>query len=348
MKLLSGFGRAHVILALTFCLVVELAHTTYALLGDGQVSIARMLVWLVINFGIAVLALATAVATDNALGPSATTGTRLVVAMLVVSFLATLFAEGLLLLLPPQLAAALYGKEANGFVGPLHRFGYEFTKSAGWALLLIALYTMIQASRRATERLHTTRLAALAAQRNVVEADLRAMQARVDPDVLFAALCAVDEAYAGSPAEGERALDALIAFLRAALPGAGASSTVAAEVDLVRAYAGVLELVSGPSLKLDVAMAPEASTQPMPAMLVLPLARWALDGAAVARLSIAARRENGSLQISLASDVPASAGVDPSPLAGVRTRLAHLFGDRARLDASAEFGARVAIISLPA
>ena len=55
MKLFIGFGRPHVILALTFCLVVELAHTTYALLGDGKVSMARVLVWLVINFGIAVL-----------------------------------------------------------------------------------------------------------------------------------------------------------------------------------------------------------------------------------------------------------------------------------------------------
>jgi hypothetical protein len=83
-------------------------------------------------------------------------------------------------------------------------------------------------------------------------------------------------------------------------------------------------------------------------MLMLPLARWALDGASAARLSIAARRENGALEISLTSDVPAAAGADASALASVRSRLAHLFGDRARLVASAEFGARAATIFVPA
>ena len=83
-------------------------------------------------------------------------------------------------------------------------------------------------------------------------------------------------------------------------------------------------------------------------MLVLPLARWALDGAKAAALRIAARRENGALEISLASDVSPTAPDDTAQIAGVRARLAHLYGERARLEASTEFGARVATISVPA
>ena len=59
-------------------------------------------------------------------------------------------------------------------------------------------------------------LAALAAERVVLEGDLRAMQARVDPDLLFDTLLAVDRAYATSTRSGEEALDDLIGFLRAA------------------------------------------------------------------------------------------------------------------------------------
>jgi hypothetical protein len=60
----------------------------------------------------------------------------------------------------------------------------------------------------------------------LVEGDLRAMQARVDPDLLFDTLLAVDRAYAMSTLSGEEALDALIGFLRTAVKAtspAGAS-----------------------------------------------------------------------------------------------------------------------------
>jgi LytS/YehU family sensor histidine kinase len=286
---------------------------------------------------------------DNWLDESASTGKRLLLALLATALLATASVETLLALLPRPVVASLVDKHDTGFVSPLHRIAFRFSISAGWSLLLIALYSMLQASRRATTRLHATRLAALAAERGLVEADLRAMQARVEPDVLFSALLAVDQAYGRSVDAGEEALEALIAFLRAALPSeTGATSTVAAELDLVRAYAGVLELTAGPTLELDIKAEPAARTQPIPAMLVLPLARWALDGAKAAALRIAARRENGELEIALRSDVPASAGGDTTQIAGVRARLTHLYGERARLEATTEFGARVAIISVPA
>jgi Histidine kinase len=349
MKLLCGFGWRHVSIALGFSLVVELSHLTYAFIGKEELRTAVVASWFVLYLALALVGLACAVAVDNGLGESAGTGKRLLLALLATAVVATATVEGLLQALPASLVAALVDKHDTGFVSPLHRIAYRFSISAGWALLLIALYTMVQASRRATARLHATRLAALAAERGLVEADLRAMQARVEPDFLFAALLAVDQAYGRSLEAGEHALEALIAFLRAALPAeTGATSTVSAELDLVRAYAGVLELTSGPALKLEINAEATARSHPIPAMLVLPLARWALDGARAAALRIAARRENGALEISLASDVPASAPVDTTQIAGVRARLAHLYGERARLDATTEFGARVAIISLPA
>ena len=349
MKLFAGFGWRHVWIALGFCVVVELAHLTNAVIAKEELHAWAVASWCALYFVLAIIGLACAVAVDNRLGESAGTGKRLLLAMLLTAVLATVSVETLLAFLPPSVVVSLVDKHDTGFVNPLHRIAFRFSISAGWSLLLIALYSMLQASRRATTRLHATRLAALAAERGLVEADLRAMQARVEPDFLFSALLAVDQAYGRSVEAGEQALEALIAFLRAALPAeTGATSTVAAELDLVRAYAGVLELTVGPALELDIKAEPAARTQPIPAMLVLPLARWALDGAKAAALRIAARRENGELEIALRSDVPAGAGGDTAQVDGVRARLAHLYGERARLEATTEFGARVAIISVPA
>ncbi len=349
MKLLQGFGRRHVWIALGFSLIVELAHLTYAFIGKEELRVGVVAAWCALYFVLAIIGLACAVAVDNRLGESAGTGKRLLIAMVLTAVVATVTVEALLQALPTSTVVMLVGKHDTGFVSPLHRIVYRFSISAGWSILLIALYSMVQASRRATARLHATRLAALAAERGLVEADLRAMQARVEPDFLFAALLAVDQAYGRSVEEGEQALEALIAFLRAALPAeTGGTSTVGAELDLVRAYAGVLEFTSGPALELDIKAEPAARTQPIPAMLVLPLARWALDGAKAGALRIAARRENGALEIALRSDAAAGADADTAQIAGVRARLEHLYGERARLEATTEFGARVAIISVPA
>jgi LytS/YehU family sensor histidine kinase len=238
-------------------------------------------------------------------------------------------------------------KMVGEYASVLHRIAFRFVNSGDTAMLLIPLYVMVQASRRATRRLHDARLSALATERHLVEADLRAMQARVEPELLFAVLRAVDDAYARNVEEGERALDALIAFLRAALPSEpGTTSTVAAELDLVRAYVGIAELLKGPKLSLEISAEPATRANPMPAMLLLPLARWALDGAAAA-LKLVARQDNGVLQISVRSDLAAGPQAESQDIAGVRERLAHLYGTRATLEASAEPNARRALIALP-
>jgi LytS/YehU family sensor histidine kinase len=206
---------------------------------------------------------------------------------------------------------------------------------------------MLAASARATERLHEAHLRSLAAERHMVEADLRAMQARVEPDLLFAALGAVDQGYARNVETGERALDAVIAYLRAALPAEpGSTSTVAAELDLVRAYVDVAKLLSTPKLELEIAAEPTAARFAIPAMLLLPLTRWAMDGAAAA-LKLVARQGNGVLEISLRSDLAGSGSGGTQDIAGVRERLENLYGTRAKLEATAEPTMRRAFIALP-
>src|SRR5260370_965064 len=91
------------------------------------------------------------------------------------------------------------------YAGELHRIAYRFSGAATWSLMLIALYAMFEARRRATGELHGVRVAALAAERALLEGDLRAMRARVDPDLLVDSLLAVDRAYPTSTRSGAAA-----------------------------------------------------------------------------------------------------------------------------------------------
>jgi hypothetical protein len=227
MRLLAGFGKRHVCLALGFGLAVQLAHSTYALLGQEELQAVPMLAWAVLFFFLALIGLCCAVAIDNLLGDSAPTGTRLVLAIVAAAIATTLAVEMLFYLVPQGVVLAIEGHEKAPFVSDFHRIAFRFTTSAGWSLMLVALYMTLQASRRASERLHEMQLAALAAERALVEGDLRAMQARVDPDLLFDTLLAVDRAYARSTRSGEEALDALIGFLRAAAKATSPASATA-------------------------------------------------------------------------------------------------------------------------
>jgi LytS/YehU family sensor histidine kinase len=164
---------------------------------------------------------------------------------------------------------------------------------------------------------------------------------------LFDSLLAVDRAYATSTRSGEDALDALIGFLRAALPAeAAATSTVARELEHVRAYLAVRELLSASSPEVEMGAEPAAREAPMPAMLMLPLVRWALDGRPV-RLQLKVRRSGGVLGISLESDLAEAPPSSEGDLAGVRKRLAHLYRERGRLDVSTDAGKRRAVMEIP-
>jgi hypothetical protein len=85
----------------------------------------------------------------------------------------------------------------------------------------------------------------------------------------------------------------------------------------------------------------------MPAMLMLPLVRWALDGRPAVRLELRVRRREGALGISVESDL-AEARLSPEgDLAGVRKRLMHLYRERGRVDVSMAAGGRRAVMEIP-
>lgn len=345
MKLLAGFGRRHLIIALVFCVVVQLTHSTYVLVGKEEFEAVPVAAWTVMYFFLFLIGLACAVAAENLLGHSVRS---IAVAIVAAAIVTTLTVEVVLYALPEPVAAAVEGKERAAFVGDLHRVSYRFAVAASWSLLLIVFYSILQVSRRAAEKLHAVQAAALDAERRLLEGDLRAMQGRVDPELLFDTLLEIDRAYARDVQAGQDALDALIRFLRAALPAdPAASTTVAGEQELAEAYLALLASRPDSRPRISISVAPEASALAMPAMLLLPLVRWALNGRSATRLEIRARRRDAALEVSVRSDSPGSAPLAEPEISGVRERLMRLFAGHASLDVSVTADAREARLLIP-
>ena len=115
---------------------------------------------------------------------------------------------------------------------------YAFISALIMALLFFAHLQRSRAHEEAAARLAAAQPAQREAQRRLVHARLQAVQARIDPQLLFDMLDAVRRSYEDDASRAERLLDELIAFLRAALPRLrSASSSVPREAELARAYA---------------------------------------------------------------------------------------------------------------
>jgi LytS/YehU family sensor histidine kinase len=191
-------------------------------------------------------------------------------------------------------------------------------------------------------------MTALAAQQNLVEGELRAMQARVDPELLFNSLVAIDDGYAQGVEPGQQRLDGLIRFLRAALPSDSAGmSTVAREQELVEAYVALLGQRAPDAAQLHLRVDPEARTEQMPSMLLLPLVRWALAGQAVQQLRVRIQRQAERLAIEVENDASKDSAAPLDEIASVRQRLTQLYPQGAHLSVASGVGPWRATMEIP-
>jgi len=141
----------------------------------------------------------------------------------------------------------------------------------------------------------------LVKQRAVMESRLAVLRARVEPEFLFGALDEVRGLYRRNRAAADEMVDALIAYLRAALPQMrGEASTVQREVDLACAYVAVLRVPRGDALSLQGDIEEDVRDVLLPPMVLLPLsqAAFASDDAEQRRkFMIAAARTGDGVRI---------------------------------------------------
>jgi hypothetical protein len=231
---------------------------------------------------------------------------------------------------------------ADGHTFVLMRLDSTLWAFFEWAALGGAIVWLINDRRRARsarERMHAAELERIAAEKRSIESDLQAMQARVEPQFLFNTLAQVRDLYDVDKTRSELMLDELIAYLRAAMPRMrDASSTVGQEIELVRAYMGVVRLRLGERLAFEIETPEQVADARMPPMTLLPLVDHAIAHGLGARqaagsIRIRTRIEDGKVRLEIAdSGVGFLPDTEGDAIAGIRERLAALYGDAARLN----------------
>jgi hypothetical protein len=215
-------------------------------------------------------------------------------------------------------------------------------------LLLAAWY--YESADRATRTRATLRereLARRSAERWLLELRLGALQARLDPQVLFDTMDEAVRLYRSLPAAAEQLLDALIDYLRLALPQPRqAESTLAREVALALAYARVLRTPDGQPLELESDVEPAVGDARFPPMVVQPLcdilARSTLASGAPARIHISASRESYGARLCITAQ-PTRTAPASKRLEEIRHTLLAMFGPLVRMAATGPTGSVVSV-----
>jgi sensor histidine kinase YesM len=180
----------------------------------------------------------------------------------------------------------------------------------------------------------------LEAEKQLLAAQLRMLQAQIEPHFLFNSLANVAALIETEPKLAGRLLDALIRYLRSSLIRTRAEGgTLGDEVALLTAYLDVLKIRMAKRLDYAFEIDSELMAVPFPPMLLQPLVENAIrhglePKVAGGRVSVSAHRQNDRLRICVRDDGLGFTGVpgEGIGLANVRARLAAIYGPAARLD----------------
>ena len=217
----------------------------------------------------------------------------------------------------------------------------------------IAAYLQWRESESSSRLLQASEMQRARTERHMQQTQLRAMQARVEPKLLFNGLQHVGElAGSGANERADRLLDELIALLRLLMPGGISrdddrdATTVEHELATAVAYLRVHDGCVDASREIDVRVAPEAATQTLPAMLMLPIARAIVrrESAARAPLRIRADFAEDALTVVFARAEDSSEPlVEQSDLVDLRRRLDRGFGSGAASAIATDSGATLTL-----
>jgi hypothetical protein len=204
----------------------------------------------------------------------------------------------------------------------------SYSQSMSMALILFAHLQHRRVHEAAALRLSAAKQAQREARRRLAQANLQAVQARIDPQLLFDMLDAVRRAYETEPERAEQLLDQLVAFLRAALPRLQhASSSVPREAELARALARLHELAGQSEVDVVLDVPAEVMDARFPPGVLLPMVDDALHQVRAGTCALAACRQATECQLVLT--LPARPS--ESTLERVRGLLNDLYGGAAEL-----------------
>ncbi len=198
------------------------------------------------------------------------TGTRRIAAVTAVSLACSLLAAAVMTWALPYPPLAI---QVGGSASLEAWFLYSMWANLVIVVLAIVTLDHLRERRRAVERLRTAQDRGRVVRQQLARAQLMAIQARVDPQLLFDMLKAVKGFYQQDTDRAERLLDELAAFLRAALPRLRSpDSPLEIEFELVASYTRMLQIACATPVRFTAEVPAGMADARFPAGLLLPLA----------------------------------------------------------------------------
>jgi two-component system LytT family sensor kinase len=205
---------------------------------------------------------------------------------------------------------------------------------------------------------HVEQIRSLQMQQLVSQAELRALQAQINPHFLFNALNTLYGTITRSNTEARRLVLNLAEVFRYFLQTDRPLISVEEELKIVRAYLEIEELRLGPKLRSELEIDTDALTAAIPVLSIQPLVENAIKhgvaaraGAGFVRLRVERESERITVRITNSGEWKPRDGVDPGTgigLANVRRRLRLCYGDEAVIEVSVTNGATTVQFAIPA
>jgi sensor histidine kinase YesM len=213
--------------------------------------------------------------------------------------------------------------------------------------------------RKVAELLAREKIRILSTEKQLAEAQLRMLQAQIEPHFLFNTLANVVSLIDTAPAQATDMLEHFIAYLRASLAASRSTQgTVMQEADLLRNYLELLKIRMGPRLAYAIDVDPEFETAPLAPMLLQPVVENALrhglepkieGGCITVRIFGRKGREGRRLVARVEDDgLGFKPGANPGVgLQNLRERLAVLYDGNARLTIEERERGTAVVLDLP-
>ncbi|WP_305825274.1 sensor histidine kinase [Massilia brevitalea] len=186
------------------------------------------------------------------------------------------------------------------------------------------------------------RLQRQAMQAQAAEAQLRLLQAQIEPHFLFNTLANIESLLDADPPRARAMLEAFSDHLRAGMGQLRVQeTTLDAELAMAANYLRLLQIRMGERLRFAVEADADARAALLPPLLLQPLVENAIRHGLEPKLAggevrIVAAVEGGRLRVQvlddgLGADAPPAAKGAGTALANIRARLQHRYGERASL-----------------
>jgi sensor histidine kinase YesM len=206
--------------------------------------------------------------------------------------------------------------------------------------------------KKVAELMAREQLKVVSSEKQLVQAQMRILQAQIEPHFLFNTLANIQSLINRSPERANLMMDNFIAYLRQTLSASRSQNgTVKQEMDLLRNYLELIKIRMGERLQFAIGLDESISESPLPPMLLQPLVENAIKHGLEpkvegGRVDVRAKRDGDRIRfevedngLSFSDDAGDGVG-----LSNLRERLAVLYDSRAELTISeANPGTRIAI-----